>query len=159
MAETKEPTKAELAEALLKATQMLKDQGELLATQGREIAQLKAPSNGVAFNYTSDRDKTSYFGWVRARERCQVNRDMVDGKKLITQAFVYEAGEVFQHEVDQLWSDDPFEPVELVGYEDQEQTRPITKPNVEALKTVLDMSQRRHARIVQQTGLRRASEF
>lgn len=160
MADPKEPTKAELAEALLNATQMLKDQGALIANQGREIAELKAAPQAVrtgAFNYSTEPTKKGYFGWVKATQSCQVNRSVsVDGK-LQVQAIVYAPGDVFQHDVDQLWSDDPFEAVEVTGYEDHEQNKPITKPNKEAV--VMDRRFRVHARLMDDAQLRAASQY
>lgn len=102
----KEPTRQELAEALAKANE--------------RIAQLEtrpaapAPQPGP--------QKIPYSGYVRTKEACWIGH-------------LRSAGEVFQHAVPCLWSDDPFEAVILTDGVDKD-GNPNCKAHPEAPKPI-----------------------
>lgn len=100
----KEPTRRELADALTKALSTIEEQGRLLAELRAKPAQV-VPQPAV--------QAIPYKGHVRAKEACYIG-------------FLRAAGDVFHHDVACLWSDDPFEPVNVVGTRDDGQ--PVIEP-------------------------------
>jgi hypothetical protein len=88
MADDREPTRKELQDRL--------------AALEAENATLKAPPKVVP---QPGPQKVPYKGYVRALEACYVG-------------FLRAKGDIFQHDVPCLWTDDPFEAVNVVGTRD-----------------------------------------
>jgi hypothetical protein len=171
MADPKEPTRAELAEALLQATATLKEQGKVIAELRaatadpvqleilktlKDLRESTVRQVAPAF-YTGPRIETKpYRGWVKALQTCQVSHP---GEKPGDIAVhVHEAGSVFGIDVPALWTDDPYVAVSITGYEDQEQTKPITVENKDA-PAPTDFRFRRQVELEEKPTLRRASEY
>lgn len=104
--EQKEPTRKELAEALAKALSVIEE-------QGKAIAELRAKPQVMTAAPRPAPQAIPYKGYVRAREACYIG-------------FLRGAGDIFAHETPCLWSDDPFEPVNVVGTRDDGQL--VTEP-------------------------------
>jgi hypothetical protein len=164
----KEPTKSELAEALLRANMLMAEQAkaieELRAEKPQsssdevqlEILQLLKELRGSkpqSQHYNGPEiKKTAYDGYVRAIESCVVNVLFQDGD---FHPVRYEKGDVFQVDVDQLWTDDPYEPVTLKGNDDS--GKPVTVGNESAVRA--DFRFRRHTSVVEDPTLKRASQY
>lgn len=103
--EQKEPTRKELADALSKAMATIEAQGKILEELRAKPAPAVVPQPAV--------QATPYKGHVRAKEACYIG-------------FLRAAGDVFHHDVPCLWSDDPFEPVNVVATRDDGQ--PVIEP-------------------------------
>lgn len=102
--EQKEPTRRELADALAKAHALIEEQGKIIAEM-RAAPPKVVPQPAI--------QAIPYKGYVRAKESCYIG-------------FLRAAGDIFHHEVSCLWSDDPFEPVNVVGTRDDGQ--PVIEP-------------------------------
>jgi hypothetical protein len=165
MADPKEPTRAELAEALLQATSVIKEQGkaieELKSKSSSDEVQLEIlqllkelrGSKPQSQHYTGPAiKKTPYDGYVKATESCIVNMLMQDGEH---HPIRYEKDAVFQVDVDQLWTDDPYEPVILKGTD--KAGVPIVEPNTEAVRA--DFRFRQHTSVTEDPTLKRASQY
>lgn len=173
MADPKEPTRAELAEALIRANQLITEQGKAIAELRAQPAVtadpiqleiLKAlkelresvPRQAQTAFYTGPKPETHpYRGFVQALDRCQVNHPNPDGSAGV---HVHEKGEVFEIDVEALWTDDPYMPVIVKGYEDQAQTKPIVTARLDAPPQV-DFRFRRQVELEEKPTLRRASEY
>lgn len=167
-------TRAQLAEALAKSNALVEEQGRVIAElQARPAATadpvqleiLKALADlknstarqvpATAF-YTGPRVETHpYRGYVKAIQKCQLNHPNPDGTAGV---HVHEEGDVFEVDVEALWTDDPYVPVIVKGYEDQEQKKPITTPRLDAPPQV-DFRFRRQVELEEKPTLRRASEY
>lgn len=121
----KEPTRAELAEALAaaeaRATVAESERDELKASKAAELAQAQAelaklrPNAGQALAPVTGRAQLiPYKGMVRAKEPCVYEHK-------------HEEGDVFAVDVKALWSDDPFIPVVVTGH--SESGKPLTEAN------------------------------
>lgn len=120
MADEREPSRKDLADALAKANELNTRLAARLDEQDKTIAELKAakpvvvPQPGV--------QKVPYSGYVRAKEPCHIGH-------------LRAAGEVFQHDAPCLWSDDPFEPVIVLEGTDKD-GQPNCKAHPEAPKPI-----------------------
>lgn len=113
MAEEKEPSKKDLFEALERANAML-------ALQGKTIESLRAqipPAAAILAPVT----KVPYAGLVRAKEACFIGS-------------LRKPDDVWHHETECMWSDDPYEPVIAVGVKDD--GSPRVEPHPQAAKAV-----------------------
>ena len=109
MVDEREPTKKELLDALNKANALIADLQALQALQAKPTA---APAPVV---------KVPYQGLVHAKAACFIGS-------------LRKEGESWVHEVDCLWSDDPFEPCIQTGERDDGSA--ITKRDPNAPKPV-----------------------
>lgn len=174
MGEQKEPTRSELAEALARSNALLEEQGkfieELRAKEPKagdpiQLEMLKllmelrdanrAP--GAKHYMGPELKKVPYEGFVRATEPWLDNIFTLTDGKGDWHPVKREVGEICQVERDQLWTDDPFEPVTLKGSD--ESGKPIVVRNEEAMKTRADFRFRRHAALKEEPELKRASEY
>lgn len=171
MADPKEPTRAELAEALLQSNALLKEQAAVIAElrakpdtssevqlqilQALKDLKASARPQASAF-YTGPKISTiPYRGWVKALQACQVNHPNADGSPGV---HVHQEGDVFEIDVPSLWTDDPYMAVIITGYEDQAQLKPITVKNEDA-PTPANFQFRRQVELDEKPTLRRASEY
>lgn len=162
----KEPTRADLAEALARATALIEEQGaaiaELRAARPaadsaiqlelvKAINELKASTEAQnqararpgAFYTGPDKELTPYAGYVVSTAIC-----CVDHRR--------EEGEVFQVSVAALWSDDPFVPVTITGQKDDGTL--TWEPNKSA-PTPINFRFRKQVSAAEDPTLRRASEY
>jgi hypothetical protein len=174
MPDPKEPTRSELADALAKATAMLEQQGKLIeelkaappaASSTSDLVQLEilkvlqelrsANQRTASQHYVGpELPKTPYSGYARATEACVDNILLQDGE---FHPVKREKGEVFQIDKDQLWSDDPFEPVTLKGIDSS--GVPVVELNKIAMASRGDFRFRRHTSVTEDPTLKRASEY
>lgn len=113
MADEKEPTKKDLLEALERANAMLTLQGQTIESLKAQVPVIAAPAAPVK--------KVPYKGLVRAKEACFI------GSLRAPQ-------DVWQHEAECLWSDDPYEPVIATGERDD--GLPRVEPHPDAPKPI-----------------------
>lgn len=111
MADEKEPTRKELAEALEQAVAMLASQGRIIESLKAQVPALAAPLAPVT--------KVPYKGLVRAKEACFIGS-------------LRAPGDVWHHESDCLWSDDPYEAVIANGTKDDGTPRAEPHPDTPA---------------------------
>lgn len=112
-ADDKDPSQKDLLKALTEALNRsnslasenavaLEEAKNLIAEQSKAIEELKAGPKPVAIVPQPGPQKVPYKGLVRAKEACYIGS-------------LRGPGEVWNHETDCLWSDDPFEPVIAKG--------------------------------------------
>jgi hypothetical protein len=166
-------TRVQLAEALAKSTALVEEQGRVIAQLRAQPAAtvdpiqleiLKAlkelresvPRQSPTAFYTGPKVETQpYRGFVQALDKCQVNHPNPDGSAGV---HVHEKGDVFEIDVEALWTDDPYVAVIVKGYEDQAQTKPIVVPRMDAPPQA-DFRFRRQVELEEKPTLRRASEY
>lgn len=158
MAKDEEVTRSQLAQALDRSNALVEAQAQKLAeleTKTQVMADLLKGASPSGTFYTGQKLKTErYNGFVKALEKCVVSHPGPDGTACV---HVHEEGDVFGIDVDGLWSDDPFVPVEVKGYQDEAQLKPITVPHPTARQS--DFRFRRHAELDEKPLLRRAAEY
>lgn len=167
MAEDRELTRKELADLVREQAEMiaeLRTRPAVAASDPVQVEILKALKELKESNariapapafYTGKPIKTEpYRGYVKALSMCQMTHMGPGGKP---EVHVHQEGAVFQVDVDALWSDDPYVPVEITGYEDDAQSKPITKEHSTA--TQADFRFRRQVELEDKPSLRRASEY
>lgn len=177
MADPKEPTRAELAEALLRSNAMMAEMAETIQTLRDEKAkpqvstsdqvqleilqllkELRGSKPQSQHYFGPEIQKTAYDGFVQATESCVINMAMMNEKGQVDiHPIRYEEGNVFQVDVDQLWTDDPYVPVLMKGTD--KSGVPLTEPHPNAKELRANFRFRQHAKQVEEPALKRASQY